>query len=104
MNLQQTIADLERQAAQYTEAANALRTLMQNTGSADGSAQNGIPEQEAVPRRRGRKPKGGAEAKTGKKGNKRSISPETKAKIGAAMKARHEQKRQAAQGNQEETA
>jgi hypothetical protein len=107
MNLQQTIADLESKAAQYTEAANTLRTLLQNTGSADGSTQDGVSGQDAAPRRRGRKPKGDTEARTGKKG-RRAISPETRAKIGAAMKARHEQKRQAAseggQGDQEEAA
>jgi hypothetical protein len=102
MNLQQTIEDLVRQAAQYTEAADALRTLLQSTGSADSSAQDGVSGQEATPRRRGRKPKGSTEAKTGKKG-KRSISPETRAKIGAAMKARHEQKRLAAQESQDGT-
>lgn len=33
MDLQKTIADLDAQAAQYTEAANALRALLGNSGS-----------------------------------------------------------------------
>lgn len=100
MDLKQTIAELERQAAQYTEAANALRAL-QNGGAS--SAPAAVAEAIAPVRRRGRQPKaqGAAGAKPAAKkagkaqGQKRYVSPETRAKIAAAIKARHDQKRQA---------
>ncbi|HEX8551531.1 MAG TPA: hypothetical protein VF681_08225 [Abditibacteriaceae bacterium] len=103
MDLQQTIDQLEQQAAQYTEAANALRTLLAQTGGATAE-----PEQEAAaaPKaNRGRGGRGAAKAKAAKPakaaakpasgGGKRTVSPETRAKIAAAIRARHEARRNA---------
>ncbi len=50
MNLQQTIAELDKQAAKYTEAANSLRGLLENGGSAQGLIG------QSAPARRGRPP------------------------------------------------
>ena len=101
MDLSKTIAELEKQAAQYTAAADSLRAL--NTGSsaaavvAAASAPSGA--------KRGRKPgrpagSKASAAKAAKGANgKRYVSPETRAKIAAAIKARHDEKRRAREGN-----
>jgi hypothetical protein len=89
MNLQQTIADLEKQAAKYTEAANALREL-QSGESSSAKALGRVPMT-----RRGRKPAGVAKA-GGRKGGKRVVSAETRAKLAEAMRRRHQQRKQSA--------
>ena len=101
MDLTKPIAELEQQAAEYTEAANALRAL-QSGGASAGSAAAISPaaadaSSDAAPaRRRGRRPKqGNAAAKAKPQGEKRYVSPETRAKIAAAIKARNGQCRQA---------
>src|SRR3712207_1512954 len=99
MDLQQTIEDLERQAAKYTEAANSLRALLQNEGSDQGD----LLQQATGSARGGKRARGGASTRAGKKsgkGNKRSISEETRAKMAAAARARYQRQRegQGAQG------
>lgn len=105
MDLQPIIDQLEQQAAQYREAANAMRTLQAQTGGALAE-----PEQEEAPIAQNAGPARGAgkaKAKTSTKAKakggtpkaegssgKRTVSPETRAKIAAAIKARHEQRRQ----------
>jgi hypothetical protein len=76
MNLQETIAELERQAAQYSQAADALRALLG----------------EPAPAKRGRKAgtKVAGKKRGPRKGRKRGpISEETRAKIAAALKKAH---------------
>lgn len=101
MNLQQTIDELEHQAARYTQAAQSLRALLD-----EGVA---LPTEDVAPvvaAKRGRKPKSDAAAngnssanatpaaKGRKTGKKRVVSAETKAKLAASMKARHQQRRE----------
>ena len=95
MNLQQTIDELEQQAARYTQAANSLRELL-NEGTA-------LPTEEVAPvvaAKRGRKPKSEsagnatAAAKNRKTGKKRVVSDEARARLSASMKARHQQRRE----------
>ncbi len=75
MNLQETIAELERQAAQYSQAADALRQLMQGSASTT---------------KRGRKPGKTSGKKAGRKRRKRGpVSDATRAKIAAALKRSH---------------
>ena len=103
MNLQQSIDDLERKAAQYTEAANALRALLQN----EGSVQDGATGQQQAPRQSGRAAKSATKAKSGaksgKNGSKRVISDETRARMAAAAKARYEKRRQSQEGQENST-
>lgn len=122
MNLQETIDALEKRAARYTEAANALRVLVDQGGSlsavpstdiepapAETQEETGAEETEAAaeeetveaapapaPRRRGRKPG----PKKGRK--KRSpVSAETRAKISEALRASHARRR--AQAGEDES-
>jgi hypothetical protein len=105
MDLQQIIDQLEQQAAQYREAANAMRTLQSQTGgSNDAPAPVEAAAPKAAPQRGAGKAKGKAKGSSAPKakaapakagnGGKRTVSPETRAKIAAAIKARHEQRRQ----------
>ena len=87
MNLQQTIADLEKKAAEYTEAANALRALLNGRPAPDGAT-----ERPAPPNQSGTRARGGRGTKAGKKANKRVVSAETRAKMAAAAKARYQKK------------
>lgn len=91
MDLQQTIDHLEQQAAKYTEAANTLRSLLpgQSGGvSSNAASQNDAPAQ---PKRRGRQPGSTNKPKAAKADRpKRFVSQETRDKISAATKARHE--------------
>ena len=81
MDLQQTIAELEKQAAQYTEAANSLRTLLQQEGASRTAGQSRTSAKVA-PRK--------AAAKSSRKGSKKSpVSAETRAKISEALRASH---------------
>lgn len=101
MDLQQTIDQLEQQAAQYTEAANALRVLLAQIGGASAA-----PEQAEAAAPKAGRPRGAGNAKAAKAapakaaakparaGGKRTVSPETRAKIAAAIRARHEARRQ----------
>lgn len=92
MNLKQTIAELEAQAARYTEAADMLRGLLEKEGSvALPAPRAGRPpkavtaEAVAAPaaKRRGRK-----------KGSKRGpVSEETRRKIADALRAKHAEKK-----------
>lgn len=77
MNLKQTIAELEQQAARYTEAANTLRSLQQNGNMTLASA----PKVAKAASKPGRKPN------SSKKKSK--VSPETRAKISEALRASH---------------
>lgn len=122
MNLQETIDALEKRAARYTEAANALRVLVDQGGSLSAVPSTDIEpapaetqeetlaeeteaaaEEETVeaapapaPRRRGRKPG----PKKGRK--KRSpVSAETRAKISEALRASHARRR--AQAGEDES-
>ena len=92
MNLQQTIDELEQQAARYTEAANTLRGLLnQEVALPETSAATSTPSQSSEPAKDGRKGR-----KTGKK---RVVSAETKAKLAASMKARHQKRREEREGS-----
>ena len=94
MNIQQTIADLEKQAAQYTEAANTLRALL------DGAPAPDEPTEQPSTQQRARRAKGSTGTKGSKKASKRTVSPETRAKMAEAAKA-HFQKKREAQGQEE---
>ena len=103
MNLQQTIADLETQANRYSEAANALRALLQDEESAsEQSSQQAAASKQGGKKARGTGARRGVATKAGKKRNakgstkgntghkKRAISADTRAKMAAAAKARHQ--------------
>jgi hypothetical protein len=96
MDLQATIAQLEKQAAQFTEAANVLRALLPEQDAvktATAPAAKTI-EEATPPRRRGRRPGSKNKAAVTKSGRPRkTVSPETRAKIAAAIKASHEARR-----------
>lgn len=98
MNLQQTIADLEKQAQQYLDAANALRALQANGNTSNGGvvASATASDDEAAPKRKQSASAKRATAKAAKNGQKRYVSPETRAKIAAAIKARHAARKAAA--------
>lgn len=103
MNLQQTIDELEKQSSQYAEAASALKALLPS-GQSAATPQNAAP-------RRGRpagqpraaaassETQSGGETESGGKTNgrktkkKRTMSPETRAKLSAAATARHAQRK-----------
>ena len=85
MNLQQTIADLEKQAAQYTDAANSLRALLQQEKTGQTTGQTTSQPKAAVK---------AASKKAASKGRKKAskkaaVSPETRAKISEALRASH---------------
>lgn len=85
MNLQETIADLEKQAAQYTQAANTLRGLLgQGGGQSRASGQSAGGRKAAG---KGGAAKGGARKK--RQGARKAVSPETRARISQALKASH---------------
>ena len=122
MNLHETIAQLEQQAAKYTEAATALRALLP-------AGENGAQDQEeqalavalddssandtsagnspaSTGKRRGPKPgrsKAGRESASGEAAGdekprtrkKRVLSDETRARLAESMRARHQQRREA---------
>jgi len=109
MDLSKTIAELEKQAAQYTAAANSLRALSSGTsaGSAAGTAAVVAAATAPTGAKRGRKPgrpagskaaapKAPKAAKTAS--GKRYVSQVTRDKIAAAIKARHAEKRKAREG------
>lgn len=101
MDLKETIAQLDRQAAQFTEAANALRALLPEAGnSGAGTGTSSTSQEASAPRRRGRQP-GSKNKNTGSKSGrpKKVVSPETRAKIAAAIKASHDRRRAAREGN-----
>jgi len=94
MNLQQTIAELEQQAAKYTQAANTLRALL-DTEQNEQPTEEPAPEEtgpaSATPTQNGTRRRG----RTSNKGNKKSgLSAETRAKISEGMKLRHQQKKE----------
>jgi hypothetical protein len=85
MDFQQTIAELEKQAAKLTEAANVLRALQGSVTSTVTKRGAKVAPEGKVGRKRGPK-----------KGSKRVVSAETRAKLAEAMTRRHAQKRAAA--------
>jgi hypothetical protein len=110
MKLQQTIDELEKKAAQYTEAANALRIVLSqeqsnngggastngSNGSSSGASGSNGSRTVARAQSNGVANKVAKAKKTeGKKpGRKRAaVSPETRAKISAAIKERHKQRK-----------
>jgi hypothetical protein len=101
MDLQKTIADLEAQAAQYTEAANALRALVEKSGNqAQPAAAKARPGRKA-----GAKQRAGKAAKKDGRSKRGPVSEETRAKIAEAIRARHAAKKAQAQSqNQEQNA
>src|SRR5690606_22129461 len=104
MNLQQTIAELEKQAQQYLDAANALRALQANGAATNGAAHNSpaasaLTSADSATTTKPKQTASGkkASAKANKStGQKRYVSPETRAKIAAAIKARHAARKAAA--------
>jgi hypothetical protein len=114
MKLQQTIDELEKKAAQYTEAANALRIVLSqeqsnNGGGASANGSNGSSSgssngasgsngSRTVARAQsngvGNKVAKAKKTEGKKPGRKRgAVSPETRAKISAAIKERHQQRK-----------
>ena len=88
MDLKQTINELEKQAAQYTEAANTLRSLLPGQSGASTAAAS---SDATAPKRRGRQPGSANKPKAAKADRpKRFVSQETRDKISAATKARHD--------------
>ena len=93
MNLKQTIAELEAQAARYTEAADTLRALLEKEGSVElpttRAATKTATKAAPAAKRRGRK-----------KGSKRGpVSEETRRKIADALRAKHAEKKAQKGGN-----
>jgi hypothetical protein len=101
MNLQQTITELEQKAEDYTQAANSLRALLpyENANGTSGSGANGKAVGAKVQAStQGAAKKGAAstpKAASKQKGKRAPMSAETRAKIAAAVRARHEKKSQA---------
>ena len=101
MNLEQTIAELDNQAAKYTEAAAALRQLLEGEVSLPEVQATRAPvtrksnKQRVATNDKAANPKP-ANAKKGKTGRKRVVSAETRAKLAESMRARHQQKREQA--------
>lgn len=97
MDLQKTINELEAQAAQYTEAAKSLRSLLSNGQTAPAVRQEVRPTRtntSTKPQANKTSGKTTDKAKATDKGNgRRAMSPETRAKLSAAAKARHAAKR-----------
>ncbi len=98
MNLQQTINELEQKAADYTQAANSLRALLphENTNGTSGVGRKQTTPSAQTPsstRIGGGKgtAKNTSPAKTA--GKRAPMSAEARAKIAAAVKARHAQRR-----------
>jgi hypothetical protein len=82
MNLEATIKELEGQALQYQQAADALRALLTTGSSSGGSGDlRTAPYQRVSSNRAGAKP--------GQGGKSSRFSDETRAKISATLKARH---------------
>jgi hypothetical protein len=107
MNLQKTITELEQKAAEYTQAANSLRALLpyENTSGASGARTYGSNGKTAVAKSQA-STRGGAKKVAKQKtaspkvigqqqGKRAPMSAETRAKIAAAVKARHHKKSQA---------
>src|SRR4028118_393421 len=109
MNLQQTIDELEQKAAEYSQAADSLRALLAHengnsnsqpkvngvSGNANSSkstikANNGVKAPRAFAKKQT-----GANKATGTKfsGKRAPVSPETRAKMSASIKAKHQQKK-----------
>lgn len=87
MNLEQTIAELEAQAARYTEAADTLRALLEKEDSVElpvaRAATKATAKTAPAAKRRGRK-----------KGSKRGpVSEETRRKIADALRAKHAERK-----------
>jgi hypothetical protein len=107
MNLQKTITELEQKAAEYTQAANSLRALLpyENTSGASGasgaSANGNTSVAKSQASTRGAANKGASQKAASPKvigqqqGKRAPMSAETRAKIAAAVKARHHKKSQA---------
>ena len=86
MDLQKSIADMDSKAADYTRAANALRALLEGAGGGDSTRTAATP----LPSATGKSGRSAATAAGRKgKGGKRTMSPETRAKIAAAARARN---------------
>ena len=85
MNLQETIAALEKQAAQYTEAANTLRQLVQQEGGQSVAVK--AVTKAAAPAKKSAKKASAVKKKQG--GRKSAVSEETRAKISEALRASH---------------
>ena len=89
MNLKQTIDELERQAKQYQQAADALRAIGQNGATPSASKQKGTK-----PAAKSSSKSGGS--KSGKAKKLSTVSEETRAKISNALKDSHAAKKAAA--------
>lgn len=99
MDLQQTIDELEKQSSQYAEAAQKLRELLPSSeqGAAtpqNGAARRGRPRQTPVAAQSSESEgESGAKSSGRKMKKKRTMSPETRAKLSAAATARHAQRK-----------
>lgn len=107
MNLSQVIADLEKKSEDYKAAAESLRSLLVHENQEATKSVVPISNQSSSEgvKTGGRKGKAGAkktaagaksqQAAKSEQGGKRIVSPETRAKIAAAMKAKHEARKNA---------
>ena len=98
MDLQKTIADLEAQAAQYTEAAKTLRALV---GTTDNQPQT-VAAEAGLGRKGGDKQGTRKAAKKDGRSKRGPVSQETRDKIAAAIKARHAAKKADSQTTNQE--
>ena len=89
MNLQQTINELEAQAAQYTEAAKNLRALLQQGTTSAPASQPKAASKAASKTASKAAPKKAAAKSAKKAGKKSGVSAETRAKISEALRASH---------------
>jgi len=101
MDLTQTIAELEAQAAKFTEAANSLRALNGNNTAQSLAPQAKVDGRKNNPGRRKGSGKAQAEAQASAQPavrvkRKSNMSAETRAKLSASMKARHDARKAAA--------
>lgn len=89
MDLSKTIADMEEQASRYQEAANTLRALQDGTSAEATALSSGATVSVKTVRAT---PGKGQATQTEPKGagrTKRFVSPETRDKLAASMRARH---------------
>ena len=93
MNLQTTIAHMDKKAEEYKVAADALRDLLKYEGSEStvtSSTTSKVPTKNSGANKNSKPGKASGDKPAGK----RTLSPEARAKIAAAVKARHEARKQ----------
>ncbi len=94
MNLNQTIEELEKQAQQFTEAANTLRALQ--GGNQGGRATDAATTTTGGGARKGAGKKSARKSGAGSRKKRSNVSPETRARISEALRASHARKKEEA--------